>query len=228
MRIRGLVVLAACAGLALVPGALPAPAQATKLFGTVGPGFTITLASAEGRLVTQLDPGTYEITVRDLSDEHNFRLFGPGVEEFTPVEGTGTVTWTVTFREGRYRIQCDPHSSQMDAVFTVGNPPPVTTPPPPPATPLPKLLATVGPKATISLRSASGVTLTRVKAGRYSVVVRDRSTRHNFHLVGPGVNRRSTLAGTGTTTWTVKLAKGVLRFYSDRSPATVRGSVRVI
>ena len=30
--------------------------------------------------VTQLDPGTYEIIVRDLSDEHNFHLIGPGVE----------------------------------------------------------------------------------------------------------------------------------------------------
>jgi hypothetical protein len=226
MRFRGLTVLAASAALVLVPGAAPAPAQAVPLLGTVGPGFTITLADAAGRLVTQLDPGAYELTVRDLSDEHNFRLFGPGVEEFTQVETTGTVTWTVTFREGRYTVQCDPHSTQMFQRFTVGNPPPETTPKPPPATP--KLLATVGPKSTISLRSASGAALNNgVKAGTYAIVVRDRTKQHNFHLVGPGVNRRSAVAAVGTTTWKLKLSKGLLRFYSDRAPKTVKGSVRV-
>lgn len=226
MRFRGLIVLAASAALVLVPGAVPAPAQAVPLLGTVGPGFTITLADAGGRLVTQLDPGAYEITVRDLSDEHNFRLFGPGVEEFTQVETTGTVTWTVTFREGRYTVQCDPHSTQMVQRFTVGSPPPEPTPKPTPATP--KLLATVGPKSTISLRSASGAALHHgVKAGTYAIVVRDRTKQHNFHLVGPGVNRRSAVAAVGTTTWKLKLSKGLLRFYSDRAPKTVKGSVRV-
>jgi hypothetical protein len=225
MRLRGFFV-AAFAVLVLVPGAATAPAQAVPLLGTVGPGFTITLADAGGRLVTQLDPGAYEITVRDLSDEHNFRLFGPGVEEFTPVETTSTVTWTVTFREGRYTVQCDPHSTQMFQRFTVGNPPPVTTPPPP--KPTPKLLATVGPKSTISLRSASGAVLHHgVKAGTYSVVVRDRTKLHNFHLVGKGVNRKSAVAGVGTSTWKLKLAKGTLRFYSDKAPKTVKGSVQV-
>ncbi len=229
MHLRGFLAVAACAALVLVPGAATAPAQAVPLLGTVGPGFTITLADAGGRLVTQLDPGLYEITVRDLSDEHNFRLFGPGVEEFTQVETTGTVTWTVTFREGRYTVQCDPHSTQMFQRLTVGNPPPVTTPKPPVTPATPKLLATVGPKNTISLRSSSGAALHHgVKAGTYSVVVRDRSKLHNFHLVGKGVNRKSTLAGTGTTTWKLKLAKGALRFYSDGAPKTVKGSVKVV
>ena len=131
MRVRGLVVLTAAAALAVAVGAATAPAQAVKLEGTVGPGFTITLAHTDGRIVTQLDPGTYEITVRDLSEEHNFRLFGPGVERFTQVETTETVTWTVTFREGRYTVWCDPHSTQMVRRFTVGNPPPLPTPKPP-------------------------------------------------------------------------------------------------
>ena len=229
MRVRGLLALTAAVALVLLPGAAAAPAQAVKLEGTVGPGFTITLADASGRLVTQLDPGTYEITVRDLSDEHNFRLFGPGVEEFTQVETAGTVNWTVAFREGRYTVWCDPHSTQMLRRFTVGNPPPEPTPKPPPAVPkTPKLLATIGPANTISLRSGSGAALRQVKAGTYSVVVRDRSKLHNFHLVGKGVNRRSAVAGTGTTTWKLKLAKGTLRFYSDMAPKTVKGSVKVI
>ena len=191
MRLRGLLVLTACAALVLVPGAATAPAQAVHLDGTVGPGFTITLADANGRLVTQLDPGTYEITVRDLSDEHNFRLFGPGVEEFTPVETTGTVTWTVTFREGRYTVQCDPHSTQMFQKFTVGNPPPVTTTPKPPARGADAEAARdrrpeehdLAAERRRRRRCTDGV-----KAGTYSIVVRDRSKLHNFHLVGKGVN----------------------------------------
>jgi hypothetical protein len=107
--------------------------------------------------------------------------------------------------------------------FISGTPPP----PPPPKPVTPKLLATVGPKNTISLKSASGATLKTVKAGAYSVTVRDRSKQHNFHLVGKGVNRKSGLAGMGTLTWKVKLSAGPLRFFSDKSPKTVRGSVRV-
>jgi plastocyanin len=227
MRLGGLLVLTVCAALALLAGAATAPAQAVKLVGTVGPGFSITLEFADGRTVTQIDPGTYEITVRDLSDEHNFRLVGPGVEQFTQVETTSTVTWAVTFREGRYTIQCDPHPTQMVRVFTVGNPPPVPVPKPP--APTPKLLATVGPKNTISLRSASGAALNRgVKAGSYAVVVRDRSKLHNFHLVGQGVNRKSTVAGVGTMTWKLKLVKGSLRFYSDKAPKTLKGLIKVV
>lgn len=221
MRHRGLLV--AAAALVLVPGAATAPSS--QLFGTVGPGFTITLQDAAGNAVARIDPGTYAIQVRDLSVDHNFHLYGPGVEESTAVEQEGTVNWTATFREGRYTLVCDPHPSQMQRQLVVGTP--AAPPPSPPKAP-PKLLATVGPKATISLRSGTGAVLRNgVKAGTYSIVVRDRSSAHNFHLVGKGVNRKSAVTATGTATWTVKLSAGVLRFYSDRAPSTVKGSIRV-
>lgn len=226
MRLRGLLAAAGCAALVVASGASPAPPS--QLFGTVGPGFSITLQDAAGTIVSRIDPGTYAIQVRDLSVDHNFHLFGPGVEEATGVEQEGTVNWTATFREGRYTLLCDPHASQMTRQLTVGNPPaPAPTPPPSAPASVPKLLATVGPNATISLRSASGAVLRQLKPRTYSIVVRDRSKLHNFHLVGKGVNRRSTLAGTGTLTWKLKLSAGVLRFYSDRSPKTVKGSVKV-
>jgi hypothetical protein len=218
MRLRSLAALAAAPALVLAPAAVSAAAP--QLLGTVGPGFSIDLEHPDGTAVTKIDPGTYEIVVRDLSVEHNFHLFGPGVNETTSVEETGTVTWTVTFGNGRYTIQCDPHSGQMQRTFVSGTPPP-----PPPATP--KLFATVGPKSAISLKSASGATLRSVKAGTYSITVRDRSALHNFHLVGKGVNRRSGRAGTGTLTWKLTLSAGPLRFFSDRSPKTVKGSVKV-
>jgi hypothetical protein len=221
MRLRGLLVLAAAAAVVLVPTAIPATLP--QLIGTVGPGFSITIEHPDGSPVTQIDPGMYEIVVRDLSEVHNFHLSGPGVNESTGVEETGPVTWTVTFVEGRYSVVCDPHASQLHREFVVGNPPP----PPPPPKPVTTLLATVGPKNAISLKSASGAALKTVKAGTYSITVRDRSKLHNFHLVGKGVNRKSGLTGMGTLTWKVKLSAGTLRFFSDRSPKTVKGSVKV-
>ena len=219
----GLVV---AAGLIVVPAAVPA--AATQLRGTAGPGFSITLQNDAGTLVTKLDPGTYDIAVRDLSIEHNFHLYGPGVEELTSVDAIEDKNWTVTFREARYTYVCDLHPSQMVREFVVGNPPAATPKPTPTPKPAPKLLATVGPKATISLRSASGAPLKSVKAGTYSIVVRDRSKAHNFHLVGVGVNKKSSVTAVATTTWKLKLSKGVLRFYSDKAPKTVKGSVKVV
>jgi hypothetical protein len=222
MRLRGLVVVAVSAAAVLVPSALSAVAG--RLDGTVGPGFTISLNFADGALVTQIDPGTYEIVVRDLSDEHNFHLSGPGVNETTQVSETGTVTWTVTFGNARYTLQCDPHGGEgMRRTFISGTPPPAPVPVPK----VPKLLATVGPKSTITLRSATGAVLKSVKAGTYSITVRDRTKAHNFHLVGKGVNRKSGKAAVGTLTWTVKLAAGTLRFYSDAAPAKLKGSIRI-
>ena len=226
MRLRGVIGLVVAAGLVVVPAAIPA--AATQLRGTAGPGFSITLQNEAGTLVTRLDPGTYDIAVRDLSIEHNFHLYGPGVEEMTSVDAIEDKNWTVTFREARYTYVCDLHPSQMVRELVVGNPPaPQPTPTPTPK-PAPKLLATVGPKAAISLRSASGAPLKSVKAGTYSVVVRDRSKAHNFHLVGVRVNKKSSVAAVGTTTWKLKLSKGTLRFYSDKAPKTVKGSVKVV
>jgi hypothetical protein len=104
----------------------------------VGPEFSITFTNSDGSPVTHVDPGTYEIVVRDLSDFHNFHLSGPGVNESTGVEAIGNVTWTVTFQDGRYSVVCDPHASQLHREFTAGTPPPLTPPP----KPTPKLLAT--------------------------------------------------------------------------------------
>ena len=196
--------------------------------GTVGPGFSIRLSNPDGTIVTKIDPGTYDIVVHDLSEEHNFHLSGPGVDMLTEVEKVVDVTWTVTFVEGRYAYVCDPHSTLMHGSFVAGNPPPL--PPDPTPSPAPaarKLLLTVGPTASITLRNAAGKLLHGLTAGSYTIVVRDRSKLHNAHLVGKGVNRKSGLAATGTLTWKVKLSAGVLRFFSDRSPKTVKGSIKV-
>jgi hypothetical protein len=65
-----------------------------------------------------------------------------------------------------------------------------------------------------------------VKAGRYRVVVRDASKRHNFHLAGPGANKRTTAAFKGTATWMLRLKRGAYRFGSDPEPLEGRLRVR--
>ena len=84
--------------------------SATKLNGTVGPGFTITLKKGTAKVKT-LKAGKYTITVKDKSNIHNFRLKGPGVnKQITSVAFKGTKTVTVTLKKGTYTYQCDPHA----------------------------------------------------------------------------------------------------------------------
>lgn len=220
------LLLAATAAAALWgPGV--ADAANPKLIGKVGPGFEISLTNEAGQRVTQLDPGTYDLVVTDESDSHNFNLSGPGVDERTDVGFTGTRTFTVTLKEGNYVYECNVHAT-MTGRFTVGNPPP---PPPPPPTPTPaapgKLTATVGPSFVISLKTALGAIVRSVKAGAFTITVRDRSNFHNFHLVGPGVNKSTGVAFKGTTTWKVKFAKGkTYRFFCDPHKTSLKGFFR--
>ena len=131
----GVILALSCAGLvAAVSVARPASADGS-LQANVGPGFSITLTQ-NGTKVTHLDPGTYTITVTDQADVHNFHLFGPGVDETTTVDGTGTSTWTVTFADGTYNYICDAHPTTMKGAFTVGTVPTTTTTPAPAPAPL--------------------------------------------------------------------------------------------
>jgi len=217
-----LLVAAAALVFALPGGARPAQ---NALTGTVGPGYTISLVDESGSLVTHLDPGTYTITVKDLSIQHNFDLTGPGVAQHTDVETTGTVTWTVTFTDGIYTYICDAHPTQLKGRFAVGT---ATLPKPKPK-PKPaakKLAGSVGPGARIALRTASGARAASLKAGAYVLTVRDRSKTDNFHLRGKGVNVSTGIAFTGSKKWKLRLAKGTYKYSSDRHPA-LKGTVRV-
>ena len=119
-RFRTLVVTAALAGLAALALTSSAGAAApTKLVGTVGPGFTITLKKT-ARPVRLLTPGRYSITVADKSNIHNFHLKGPGVNrEITTVGFVGTKTVIVALRKGTYTFVCDPHFTSMKGSFKV-------------------------------------------------------------------------------------------------------------
>jgi hypothetical protein len=232
-----LAALGVLAALVLAGRAPASTADAQTLHASVGPGFAISLRDDSGARVTHLDAGTYTIVVNDQSDEHNFHLTGPGVDKSTAVDSSGTETWTVTLQDGNYDFECDAHPTIMKGAFTVGaaTPPtttaPTTTTTPIATTPSPsaaaKLVATVGPGFTISLRTAAGAPVKRLRHGRYRIVVRDRAAVHNFHLVGPGVNRSTKVPFVGTSTWTLTLGRGTFAFRCDPHRAVLHGAFSV-
>jgi hypothetical protein len=185
--------------------------------------FEITLNDASGEKVSVLAPGTYTVVVHDRSRIHNFHLASntdPTVDFRTDLDFVGDQSFTVTFHDGtRYAYACEPHWQTMNGSFFVtsrsASPPP---PPPPPS--VRRLTGTVAPTGVVSVDRATA------KAGRYRVTVRDRSKRHNFHLVGPGVDRRTGAAFVGVARWNVKLVRGTYVYGSDRSPTKRRLHVR--
>ena len=112
----------------------------------------------------------------------------------------------MTFTDGTYTFRCDAHPTIMKGSFTAGNPPP------PPVTP--KLSAKVGPGSTISLKKGSAM-VKALKAGTYKVTVRDVSTKDNFHLLGPGVSKKTAVRGKGTVSWKLRLRAGKYTYRSD-------------
>jgi len=228
--------LAAATAVAALALAGSASAQDPTLFATVGPGFSIRVADAAGNRIMRIPPGTYTVVVKDQASEHNFHLSGPGVDMATDVDATGTFTWTVAFQQGTYHYQCDPHFTTMkgDIAVEAGAPGPVTTttstttptPEPKPPAPVRRLSGTVGATA-ISLKTSSGARAFRLKAGAVLIGVSDLSTRHNFHLVGPGVNRTTSRAGKLKTSWRLTLRRGTYVYRSDAAPTRLRGTFKV-
>jgi hypothetical protein len=73
---------------------------------------------------------------------------------------------------------------------------------------------TVGPTRTITLKRADGTIVRRISAGLHKFVIRDRSARHNFHLLGGGLHKRTRVVFVGTRTWTgVRIRRGVTYTY---------------
>jgi hypothetical protein len=198
---------------AVLPAAAPSQPREV-LRGVVGPAAVITLSHADGRPVQNLQPGEYQIVVEDRSIEHNFHIFGEGVEQRTVVENIENATWTIIVQNGRtYTFQCDPHAlTGMRDTFTVGT----VAPPPPPAPPA-RLNGKVGPGKTISLKTASGARVGTLRAATYRITARDVTRADNFHLTGPGVNRKTTVRGKMAPTWTLRLRAGKYTYRSDKT-----------
>jgi plastocyanin len=66
-----------------------------------------------------------------------------------------------------------------------------------------------------------------LKAGKYVIAVSDPSTAHNFHLKGPGVDKKTSVAGKQTVKWTVRLRKGTYTFVCDPHSSFMKGKFTV-
>ncbi len=95
----------------------------------------------------------------------------------------------------------------------------------PPSPIKPKLQGRVSLRA-ISLRTANGGQVGALWQNQYLFVIKDVSKAQNFHLIGPGVNRKTRVAATTTTSWTVNLSPGRYVYRSDRS-SRLRGTFLV-
>jgi hypothetical protein len=68
---------------------------------------------------------------------------------------------------------------------------------------LPRITGKVGPGYHLSFGQES------VPAGTYKLIIVDRSTIHNFHLTGPGIDRATKVSFRGKVKWRVTLVEGV-------------------
>ncbi len=91
---------------------------------------------------------------------------------------------------------------------------------------VPKLQAQVSDPVSISLK-LGGKPVTTLKAGAYTIVVRDTASDHDFHLTGPGVNKTTTVGGIGTQIWHVILRKGTYKYVCDPHAYFMKGSFTV-
>jgi plastocyanin len=87
---------------------------------------------------------------------------------------------------------------------------------------------TVGPGFTIRL-TANGKKVTKLRPRTpYRFVIDDRSSSHDFHLRGPGLNRVFTSVGfVGKKSYTLTLKKGAYRFFCDPHASFMHGAFTV-
>jgi plastocyanin len=78
----------------------------------------------------------------------------------------------------------------------------------------------VGPGYSIEVKNGSR-DLKTIKAGTYTIKIQDKSGFHNFRLKGPGLNKATTVAFQGETSWRVKLRPGTYTYQCD--PHATRG-----
>jgi plastocyanin len=90
----------------------------------------------------------------------------------------------------------------------------------------PTLTGTDGPGFSITLKKGK-TKVTKLKPGKFKIVIKDMSSIHNFHLTGPGLNKKTSVSAKGTFTWTVTLKKGTYKFICDPHAAIMKGSFKV-
>ena len=94
---------------------------------------------------------------------------------------------------------------------------------------VPRLVGSTGPDGAFHMTlTKGGKKVTKLKAGKYTIVVKDVAKTHNFHLTGPGVNKTTPVKGKGTFTWHLTLKKGTYKYVCDPHKTLMHGSFKVI
>jgi plastocyanin len=114
--------VAAAVAVAIVASA-EARSSSTRLIGTVGPGYTITLKKGTAKVKT-LKAGKYTFVITDKASIHDFTIErekgGPKIEKtLTGTSFQGKKTVTVTLKKGSWKFYCSIHESQMFGFFKV-------------------------------------------------------------------------------------------------------------
>jgi plastocyanin len=92
----------------------------------------------------------------------------------------------------------------------------------------PKLIGTVGPNSSFKITlTKGGKKVTKLKPGKYVIVIKDTASTHDFHLKGPGVDKKTSVGGKGTSTWKVTLKKGKYTYVCDPHKLIMKGSFTV-
>ena len=92
----------------------------------------------------------------------------------------------------------------------------------------PRLVGSTGPDGAFHITlTKGGKKVTKLKAGKYTIVVKDVAKTHDFHLKGPGLDKKTPVKGKGTFTWHVTLKKGTYRYTCDPHKTIMKGSFTV-
>jgi hypothetical protein len=198
----------------------------------------------QARTPPTIPPGTYTIRVVDDTDEHNFHLSGPGVDQATSVGGSSSPTWTITLQPGaQYRFQCDTHFDFMFGVFNTSGAATSSGSSPSGSaggtssssgsssssgTSLRGTLAgTLSATGKLTL-AVGGSPVSRLKAGRYKITVVDKARTAGAIIreSGHGPISLSGVAFVGTHTVTVNLGAG--RWSFSTSAGTSKTAFTVV
>jgi plastocyanin len=89
------------------------------------------------------------------------------------------------------------------------------------------LVGEVGPGYSIEVK-LNGKDLKTIKAGTYKIKVEDKAAIHDFHLIGKGLNKRTSVSFVGDKTWTVTFKPGKVTYQCDPHASTgMKGSFKV-
>ena len=89
------------------------------------------------------------------------------------------------------------------------------------------LVGEVGPGYSIEVK-LNGKDLKTIKAGTYRMKVEDKSSIHDFHLIGKGLNKATTVSFVGDRIWRVTFKPGKVTYKCDPHAAMgMKGSFRV-